>query len=81
MPLVTYLLWKVEYTFSGKPNVTFILTKANRIILQNKNVDIGFLCFYDAFAASGRDMTSNTCGALLCFSTKGKISMPWVYVT
>jgi len=45
MPLVTYLLWKVEYTFSGKPNMTFILTKANRIILQNKNVDIGHFVF------------------------------------
>ena len=45
MLLVTYLLWKVEYTFSGKPNMTFILTKANRIILQNKNVDIGHFVF------------------------------------
>lgn len=49
MPSVTYILWKVEYTFSGKPNMTFSLTKANRIILQNKNVDTGHFVFLWCF--------------------------------
>lgn len=82
VPLVTYRLWKAEYMFSGKPSMTFILTKANKIMLQNKSVDTGHFPFLGCFCHSRKEMISHTRGVLfVCFSAKGKIIVPWVSVT
>lgn len=69
-PLVIYLLWKVDYMYSGNPNMSFILTKANKICYKTCVSTQTILHLDDTFATLGERLSQPHEGFCLFFSKR-----------
>lgn len=79
-PLVIYLIWKVEYIYLGNPNMSFILTKANKICYKTSVSTQAILHLYDTFPTLGERWSQTLEGFCLFFS-KGEDNHALDYVT